>query len=95
MDWLKKLVKSVLPWKKLKDCCSFWPDGNWQDFCCQHDDDYKYGEIPKKEADRYLRDGVIASGHPKMACVMYWGVSVFGQIAWFNHRRRNLKREVS
>jgi hypothetical protein len=93
MEWLSRLSKGILPWKKGKDCCSFWPDGNWQDFCCQHDDDYKYGEVSKWEADKYLREGVIASGHTKTAWVMWAGVTVFGWLPWLKHRIVNKKRE--
>lgn len=90
MSW----IKSILPWKKKKDCCTLWPDGVWQDCCCQHDDDYKYGEIPKRQADKDLKECVIASGHPVVAEMMYEGVSVFGWLPWIKHRLKNLKRET-
>ena len=96
MGFWKSLIQKVLPWKNSKrDCCTFWPDGVWQDCCCQHDDDYKYGEIPKRQADIDLRECVIASGHPIVAEAMYEGVSVGAWIPWLNHRRRNLKRPTN
>ena len=93
MKWFNRLIKTVLPYKKKKDYCTLFPDGNWSDCCEQHDDDYKYGEVTKREADSYMKECIIASGHPTIAEVMYEGVSVFGWLPWFNHRRRNLKRD--
>ena len=69
-----------------------WPDGRYGDCCQQHDDDYKYGEVTKNEADLYLKECVTAAGYPKIAKAMYWGVTVGAWIPWWNHRRRNLKR---
>lgn len=89
------IVKWILPYKKAKDYCSFWPDWNWGDCCRQHDDDYKYGEIPRPESDAYLRECVSCSGYPKMSKLMHFGVRKLGWIAWNNHRRRNLKRSES
>jgi len=93
MSWFNDLKNVLLPWKKLRDCCTWWVDNGWQDCCCQHDDDYKYGEIPRKQADQDLKDCVEASGHPEVSKWMYYGVRIGGKIPWINHRRRNLKRE--
>ena len=56
--------------------------------CMQHDFDYRHGwkyGISRKEADKELRDGVIASGHPKIATVMYRSVRVVG---WLFYKKR-------
>ncbi len=90
-----RFVKTVLPYKDVKDHCSFWPDGCWSDCCHQHDDDYIYGEASKQEADNYLKECVTAAGHPVIAVMMYVGVSTLGWYAWLKHRFRNLKRDGS
>ncbi len=89
---VSRLDKRLLPFKKKDDYCSFWPDACWGDCCGQHDDDYLYGEVSKSDADKYLRECVIASGHPIIAEIMYIGVSTFGWSAWFRRRLENLKR---
>ena len=83
-----KWVKSILPWKSERDCCTFWWEGNWEDICCQHDVDYRYRPdgISKFRADWELKKGVEASGHACMAWVMWAGVSTFGWIPWIKHR---------
>lgn len=84
MKWLK----DVLPWKRKKDCCSFWPDGNWQDICCQHDVDYRKNpdNLTRLEADLDLKAGVEASGHPVMAQVMFCGVRLLGCIPFYKNK---------
>jgi len=86
------IFKALLPWKRVKDCCTLWFDGVWQDCCCQHDDDYTYGEIPKYQSDKDLRDCVRASKHPIIANVMFIGVSIFGWVPWALDRIRDKKR---
>lgn len=93
MKWLQRITKQVLPYKSKKDYCTLWPDCRYGDCCMQHDDDYKYGEVTKQEADEYLKDCVCASGYPKTSWWIFRGVSVFGWVPWYNHRRRNLKRD--
>ncbi len=95
MSWLNRYIKKILPWKKDKDCCTWWPDREWQDCCCQHDVDYRFRPdgIGKCEADRYLKECVTASGHPTMAKWMWHGVAIIGWLPWVKHRIIPKKRE--
>jgi hypothetical protein len=89
------LTKYILPWKKEKDCCTWWPDSVWQDCCCQHDYDYRYkpDDISKFQADKELRDCVVASGHRHIGNLMQMGVLVFGWGPWIKHRLFPKKRK--
>jgi len=60
---------------------------NYCTICIQHDFDYRYGwkyGIPRKEADSDMRDGVIASGHPKIAALMH---TVVRTIGWLFYKK--------
>lgn len=54
---------------------------NWGCICLQHDFDYRFGwkyGISRKQADTELKNGVIASGHPKIAWAMWIAVRLLG-----------------
>jgi hypothetical protein len=64
----------------------------WEDVCHQHDCDYihqRYG-ITRKGADRDLRLGVAASGHPIIAWV-YWSACRLLGWWWWNKNRLDPK----
>lgn len=65
----------------LKYVARFFLKRNYACFCRDHDFDYgfgwKYG-VNRKQADKYLREGIVASGHPKIARLIYWGVRIGG-----------------
>lgn len=64
-----------------KDCCTLWFDFKWWDCCCQHDVDYSSKMIvTRKEADKYLKDCVKASGYPVVSLLMFISVRLFGWI---------------
>lgn len=59
--------------------CTFFPEGDWKPCCQIHDEQYSKGsKVPRKVADRALRDCVASSGHPRIAKVMYAGIRSFG-----------------
>lgn len=65
---------------------------NYACFCRDHDFDFRFGpkyRITFEDANLSLYDGVLASGHPDIAKIMFKAVSgYFGKKAWNAHRIR-------
>jgi hypothetical protein len=85
---LKEWMFRILPWKDIKDCCTLWKDNGWHDCCCQHDLDYRYNPdgLTRLQSDKFLKECIEASGHPKMAQVMFLGVRVGGGFVWYKNK---------
>lgn len=61
---------------------------NYKCLCLQHDFDYRCGSsygMTRAQADKELRSGVVASGHPVSAWVMWVGVRIGGGSSWRRH----------
>jgi hypothetical protein len=80
-DWKKSCSSS--------DGCTMPPGTNFlisekiRLLCYAHDFDYQYGSkygMTREEADKYLREGIIAAGNPILATIMFSAVRVFGSI---------------
>jgi len=66
---------------------------NYGYLCCQHDWDYRFGpkylNLTKKQADRYLADGIRAAKHPLVARAVYAGLWLGGWKFWRSHRKND------
>ncbi len=65
----------------LKYLVKVFGNRNYACHCVEHDFWYTWGHIygvSRKQADQWLREGIEASGHSKIAWAVYWGVRVGG-----------------
>ena len=45
----------------MKNCCTYWFKGWWNEFCCRHDKDYYESGRSRKNSDARLFTGVFTS----------------------------------
>lgn len=73
--------------RRLRDLRAFDPNGRSRRAAVLHDWLYSDGTRGKPFADETLRRALRAEGvTPRVACMFYWAVRLFGGPAWRSHR---------
>lgn len=83
-DPIRKLCMRFKP-----DGCTIAPDFNFRSCCDQHDMHYRLQVASRSEADRELRDCIIAHGHPILGWAYWLAVRLFGWLFWKDYETRN------
>ena len=75
----------------MKNCCTYWFKGSWNDSCCQHDKDYYQSGLSRKTSDTKLFKGVFTSLDNRVEDLRIWRIkfptrllfNLFGRVISF------------